>query len=167
MSTKVAFDFIETESQYQEFQNCIEALKGQRGAQMPALQEAQRIYGYLPIDILKRLSKELEIPMEELYSTATFYAQFTFVPKGEYTISICMGTACYVKGAGDILDSYSSELKIEPGETTADRKLTLESCRCIGACGLAPVLTVNEEVYGRLSKKKADKVLVTYQKENN
>lgn len=167
MSTKVAFDFIETESQYQEFQNCIEALKGQRGAQMPALQEAQRIYGYLPIDILKRLSKELEIPMEELYSTATFYAQFTFVPKGEYTISICMGTACYVKGAGDILDSYSSELKIEPGETTSDRKFTLESCRCIGACGLAPVLTVNEEVYGRLSKKKADKVLVTYQKENN
>ena len=78
-----------------------------------------------------------------------------------------MGTACYVKGAGDILDSYSSELKIEPGETTADRKFTLESCRCIGACGLAPVLTVNEEVYGRLSKKKADKVLVTYQKENN
>ena len=72
-----------------------------------------------------------------------------------------------MKGAGDILDSYSSEIKIEPGETTADRKFTLESCRCIGACGLAPVLTVNEEVYGRLSKKKADKVLVTYQKENN
>ncbi len=164
MSTEAVFEFIETESQYQEFQACIEELKGQRGAQMPALQEAQRIYGYLPIEVLKRLSKELELPMEELYSTATFYAQFTFVPKGEHTISICMGTACYVKGAGDILDSFSTELNIEPGETTTDRKFTLESCRCIGACGLAPVLTVNEEVYGRLSKKKADKVLLTYQK---
>ncbi|MDT2661368.1 NAD(P)H-dependent oxidoreductase subunit E [Enterococcus hulanensis] len=162
MSTDAVFDFIETESQQQEFQSCIEELKGQRGAQMPALQEAQRIYGYLPIEIMKRLSKELELPLEELYSTATFYAQFTFVPKGEYTISVCMGTACYVKGAGDILDSFTTELKINSGETTVDRKFTLESCRCIGACGLAPVLTVNEEVYGRLSKKKADKVLVTY-----
>lgn len=163
MSTDAVFDFIETESQQQEFQSCIEELKGQRGAQMPALQEAQRIYGYLPIEIIKRLSTELELPLEELYSTATFYAQFTFVPKGEYTISVCMGTACYVKGAGDILDSFTTELKINSGETTVDRKFTLESCRCIGACGLAPVLTVNEEVYGRLSKKKADKVLVTYQ----
>ena len=163
MSTDAVFDFIETESQQQEFQSCIEELKGQRGAQMPALQEAQRIYGYLPIEIMKRLSKELELPLEELYSTATFYAQFTFVTKGEYTISVCMGTACYVKGAGDILDSFTTELKINSGETTVDRKFTLESCRCIGACGLAPVLTVNEEVYGRLSKKKADKVLVTYQ----
>ncbi|MBO0458806.1 NAD(P)H-dependent oxidoreductase subunit E [Enterococcus hulanensis] len=163
MSTDAVFDFIETESQQQEFQSCIKELKGQRGAQMPALQEAQRIYGYLPIEIMKRLSKELELPLEELYSTATFYAQFTFVPKGEYTISVCMGTACYVKGAGDILDSFTTELKINSGETTVDRKFTLESCRCIGACGLAPVLTVNEEVYGRLSKKKADKVLVTYQ----
>lgn len=163
MSTDAVFDFIETESQQQEFQSCIEELKGQRGAQMPALQEAQRIYGYLPIEIMKRLSKELKLPLEELYSTATFYAQFTFVPKGEYTISVCMGTACYVKGAGDILDSFTTELKINSGETTVDRKFTLESCRCIGACGLAPVLTVNEEVYGRLSKKKADKVLVTYQ----
>lgn len=163
MSTDAVFDFIETESQQQEFQSCIKELKGQRGAQMPALQEAQRIYGYLPIEIMKRLSTELELPLEELYSTATFYAQFTFVPKGEYTISVCMGTACYVKGAGDILDSFTTELKINSGETTVDRKFTLESCRCIGACGLAPVLTVNEEVYGRLSKKKADKVLVTYQ----
>lgn len=163
MSTDAVFDFIETESQQQEFQSCIEELKDQRGAQMPALQEAQRIYGYLPIEIMKRLSTELKLPLEELYSTATFYAQFTFVPKGEYTISVCMGTACYVKGAGDILDSFTTELNINSGETTVDRKFTLESCRCIGACGLAPVLTVNEEVYGRLSKKKADKVLVTYQ----
>lgn len=166
MNTEAVFEFIETESQHQEFQSSIENLKGQRGAQMPALQEAQRIYGYLPIKIMKRLSTELAIPMEELYSTATFYAQLTFVPKGDYTISVCMGTACYVKVAGDILDSYATELAIDPGETTADRKFTLESCRCIGACGLAPVLTVNEEVYGRLTKKQADKVLGTYQKKD-
>lgn len=164
MSIEAVFEFVETKSQYQEFQTCMAELKGQPGAQMPALQDAQRIYGYLPIKVLKRLSNELELPLEELYSTATFYAQFTFVPKGEYTISVCMGTACYVKGAGDILDSFAAELAIEPGKTTGDRKFTLESCRCIGACGLAPILTVNEEVYGRLSKKKADKVLVTYQK---
>lgn len=160
---EMTFDFVETESQYQEFLTSMERLKTQKGAQMPALQEAQRIYGYLPIEVLERISKILAISLEELYSTATFYSQFSFVPKGKYTISVCMGTACYVKGAGEILDSYATALKIKPGETTPDRKFTLESCRCIGACGLAPVLTVNEEVYGRLNKKKGDKVLVTYQ----
>lgn len=164
MRKETTFEFIETQSQKEEFEESLAQLKGQQGAQMPALQETQRIYGYLPIEILKRISKELAIPLEELYSTATFYSQFSFVPKGKYTISVCMGTACYVKGAGDVLDSYASELNINPGETTLDRKFTLESCRCIGACGLAPVLTVNEEVYGRLTKKKADKVLVTYQR---
>lgn len=164
MKKETTFEFIETQSQKEEFEESLAQLKGQQGAQMPALQETQRIYGYLPIEILKRVSKELAIPLEELYSTATFYSQFSFVPKGKYTISVCMGTACYVKGAGDVLDSYASELNINPGETTLDRKFTLESCRCIGACGLAPVLTVNEEVYGRLTKKKADKVLVTYQR---
>ncbi|MDH6364690.1 NAD(P)H-dependent oxidoreductase subunit E [Enterococcus sp. PFB1-1] len=161
---EMVFEFIETESQKQELEESLTLLEVQEGAQMPALQEAQRIYGYLPIEILERISCKLQIPVEELYSTATFYSQFSFVPKGKFTISVCMGTACYVKGAGDILDSYAQELNIKPGETTADRKFTLESCRCIGACGLAPVLTVNEEVYGRLTKKKGDKVLVTYQK---
>lgn len=161
---EMTFEFIETESQYQEFEESLLKLQNQKGGQMPALQEAQRIYGYLPIEVLERISKKMDIPLEELYSTATFYAQFSFVPKGKYTISVCMGTACYVKGAGDILDSIENELKIKPGETTSDRKFTLESCRCIGACGLAPVLKVNEEVYGRLTKKKADKVLVTYLK---
>ena len=132
----VQADFVETESQKEEFEVALSLLANQRGAQMPLL-----------------------------YSTATFYSQFSFVPKGEYTISICMGTACYVKGAGDILDDLSDILKIKSGETTEDKKFTLESCRCIGACGLAPVLKVNEEVYGRLNKKKSEKVLATYQKE--
>jgi NADP-reducing hydrogenase subunit HndA len=161
----VQADFVETESQKEEFELALSRLKSQRGAQMPLLQETQRIYGYLPQELLARMAKALDVPFEELYSTATFYSQFSFVPKGEYTISICMGTACYVKGAGDILDDLSSLLKIQAGETTEDKKFTLESCRCIGACGLAPVLKVNEEVYGRLNKKKSEKVLMTYQKE--
>ncbi|MDR0921167.1 MAG: NADH-quinone oxidoreductase subunit NuoE [Lactobacillales bacterium] len=161
----VQFDFVETESQKKEFEAALTRLKEQRGAQMTLLQEAQRIYGYLPAEVLKRMARDLDVPLEELYSTATFYSQFTFVPKGKYTISVCIGTACYVKGAGDILDDLASSLNIQPGETTEDGKFTLESCRCIGACGLAPVLKVNEEVYGRLNKKKSEKVLVTYQKE--
>lgn len=162
---KVEFDFVETVGQQEEFADCLAKIKDEPGAEMPALQEAQRIYGYLPIEILERIAREFAVPLEQLYSTATFYSQFSFVPKGRFTISVCMGTACYVKGAGDILDSYSDKLQIVPGETTVDRKFTLESCRCIGACGLAPVLTVNEEVFGRLNKKRGDKVLVTYQKE--
>ncbi|WP_321386544.1 NAD(P)H-dependent oxidoreductase subunit E [uncultured Enterococcus sp.] len=164
VSVKEVFEFIETESQHEEFEASLNNLYGQEGAQMPALQEAQRIYSYLPMEILERISERLDIPLEQLYSTATFYSQFSFVPKGEYTISVCLGTACYVKGAGNILDSYETELKIKAGETTPNRKFTLESCRCIGACGLAPVLTVNEEVYGRLTQKKGDKVLVSYLK---
>lgn len=160
----VDFEFVETVSQRQELLVRLGELKNQPSAQMTALQTAQQIYGYLPIEVLQVIAKELQVPLEKLYSTATFYSQFTFVPKGEYTISVCMGTACYVKGAGNILDSYETTLKIRAGKTSTDRKFTLESCRCIGACGLAPVLTVNEEVYGRLTKKKGDKVLASYQK---
>ena len=118
----VQADFVETESQKEEFEVALSRLANQRGAQMPLLQETQRIYGYLPKELLERMAKALDVPLEELYSTATFYSQFSFVPKGEYTISICMGTACYVKGAGDILDDLSDILKIKSGETTEDKK---------------------------------------------
>ncbi|MFZ2232113.1 MAG: NAD(P)H-dependent oxidoreductase subunit E, partial [Lactococcus raffinolactis] len=111
----VQADFVETESQKEEFEVALSRLANQRGAQMPLLQETQRIYGYLPKELLERMAKALDVPLEELYSTATFYSQFSFVPKGEYTISICMGTACYVKGAGDILDDLSDILKIKSG----------------------------------------------------
>ena len=109
----VQADFVETESQKEEVEMALSRLGSQRGAQMPLLQETQRIYGYLPKELLERTAKALDVPLEELYSTATFYSQFSFVPKGEYTISICMGTACYVKGAGDILDDLSDILKIK------------------------------------------------------
>ena len=100
--------------------------------------------------------------MEEVYGIATFYAQFNLKPKGKYTIGICLGTACYVKGSGLVIDKFKERLGIEAGETTADQKFTLDATRCIGCCGLAPVLTVNDEVYGNLTTDDVDKILAKY-----
>lgn len=121
------------------------------GAVMPVLQEAQDIYGYLPIEVQTMVAEGLNVPLEEVYGVSTFYSQFALSPKGEYNISVCLGTACYVKGSGDILDKLSEILGIEAEECTPDGKFSLTACRCIGACGLAPVITVNEDVYGRLT----------------
>ncbi len=121
------------------------------GAVMPVLQEAQDIYGYLPIEVQKMVADGLGVPLEEVYGVSTFYSQFALSPKGEYHISVCLGTACYVKGSGDILDKLSEILGIGAEECTPDGKFSLTACRCIGACGLAPVLTVNDDVYGRLT----------------
>ncbi len=117
---------------------------------MPVLQGAQEIYGYLPIEVQKLVSEHLEVPLEEVYGVSTFYSQFSLNPKGKYKISVCLGTACYVKGSGEVFDKLSECLGIKGGECTADGKFSLEACRCIGACGLAPVLTINDDVYGRL-----------------
>ncbi len=121
------------------------------GAVMPVLQEAQDIYGYLPIEVQKMVADGLNVPLEEVYGVSTFYSQFALSPKGKYHISVCLGTACYVKGSGDILDKLSQILGIDAEECTPDGKFSLTACRCIGACGLAPVLTVNDDVYGRLT----------------
>lgn len=121
------------------------------GAVMPVLQEAQDIYGYLPFEVQKMVAEGLGVPMEEVYGVATFYSQFALSPKGKYNISVCLGTACYVKGSGDILNTLSDILGIEAEECTPDGKFSLTACRCIGACGLAPVITVNDDVYGRLT----------------
>ena len=134
----------------QEQIEMIAAHKGQRGALMPVLQGAQEIYGYLPIEVQKLVSEHLEVPLEEVYGVSTFYSQFSLNPKGKYKISVCLGTACYVKGSGEVFDKLSECLGIKGGECTADGKFSLEACRCIGACGLAPVLTINDDVYGRL-----------------
>lgn len=160
--TNLSIPFTETEEQRQQMAECIAEHKGQLGAIMPTLQKTQQIYGYLPLEVLKRIGREMDIPLERLYSVGTFYSQFTFAPKGKYDISVCMGTACYVKGAGDILDEFSTQLGIQAEETTPDGKFSLTACRCIGACGLAPVITINEEVYGRLDRKSASKVLAEY-----
>ncbi|MBQ5398166.1 MAG: NAD(P)H-dependent oxidoreductase subunit E [Ruminococcus sp.] len=121
------------------------------GAVMPVLQEAQDIYGYLPIEVQKMVADGLNVPLEEVYGVSTFYSQFALSPKGKYHISVCLGTACYVKGSGDILNKLSEILGIGAEECTPDGKFSLTACRCIGACGLAPVLTVNDDVYGRLT----------------
>ena len=129
---------------------------------MHVMQEAQNIYGYLPIEVQTIIAEGMDVPLEKVYGVATFYAQFSLTPKGEYNISVCLGTACYVKGSGDIFDRLSERLGIGADECTADGKFSLTACRCIGACGLAPVLTVNEEVYGRLTVDDVDGILEKY-----
>ena len=136
--------------------------KNVKGALMGIMQKAQDIYGYLPIEVQTIIARELGIPLQEVYGVATFYAQFSLYPKGQYKISVCLGTACYVKGSGAIFDRLSERLGISGGECTPDGKFSLEACRCIGACGLAPVLTVNEEVYGRLTVDDVDDILAKY-----
>ncbi|MBQ4145705.1 MAG: NAD(P)H-dependent oxidoreductase subunit E, partial [Clostridia bacterium] len=139
-----------TPEQEKQLKEVIAAHKGEKGAVIPVLHEAQNIYGYLPIEVQQMISEGLDVPLAEIYGIVTFYAQFSLNPKGKYNIGVCLGTACYVKGSGDILNKIKEILNIEVGECTPDGKFSLEATRCIGACGLAPVLTVNEDVYGRL-----------------
>ncbi len=160
--TKTAIPFNGTADQEAMLIKAIEEHKGDAGALMPILQEAQEIYGYLPIEVQSIISEKTGIPLAEIYGVVTFYSQFSLNPKGEYKIAICLGTACYVKGAGEIYNKFSEKLGIANGECTPDGKFSLEPCRCIGACGLAPVITVNEEVYGRLNIEDVDKILAKY-----
>ncbi|WDV45904.1 NAD(P)H-dependent oxidoreductase subunit E [Clostridiaceae bacterium M8S5] len=144
------FNWKENEAKINELRQFIDEKKLTKGALMPVMHKAQVIFGYLPIEVQKIISEELNVPLSEIYGVATFYSQFTLIPSGEYTIGVCLGTACYVKGAQDIIDKIKKELNIEVGQTTPDKKFSLQATRCIGACGLAPVLTVNEDVYGKL-----------------
>ena len=132
------------------------------GAVMPVLQEAQDIYGYLPFEVQKMIAEGLNVPLEEVYGVSTFYSQFALSPKGKYNISVCLGTACYVKGSGEILARLSEILGIGAEECTPDGMFSLTACRCIGACGLAPVLTVNEDVYGRLTVEDVPGIIEKY-----
>ena len=123
------------------------------------LNEIQEHYGYIPMDVQKELSEFLSIPMAEIYGVITFYSRFSLKPKGKYNISVCLGTACFVKGSQKIMDRLLERLKINPGETTEDGLFSIEETRCVGACGLAPVFTVNGEVYGKATVQMLDKVL--------
>ncbi len=123
------------------------------------LNEVQEHYGYIPIEVQKKLSQFLSIPMAEIYGVVTFYSRFSLKPKGKYNISVCLGTACFVKGSQKIMDRLLERLKIQPGETTKDGMFSIEETRCVGACGLAPVFTVNGEVYGKATVQKLDQVL--------
>lgn len=128
----------------------IEKYKNTKGALIPVLHEAQEIYGYLPMYVQKIISEKLHIPLTEIYGVVTFYTQFSLKLKGKYRIQVCMGTACYVKGAASILDKLKEKLGIDVGDCTEDGLFSLDACRCIGACGLAPVMMINDDVYGRL-----------------
>lgn len=151
-----------TPEQEQQLREIIAKYKDEKGALMPVLQQAQDIYGYLPIEVQTIIALGLGISLEEVYGVVTFYSQFSLYPKGQYKISVCLGTACYVKGAGDVFDKFAQRLNIKGGECTPDGKFSLEACRCIGACGLAPVLTVNDEVYGKLTVDDVDEILAKY-----
>lgn len=140
----------------------IEKHKGMKGAAIPVLHEAQNIYGYLPIEVQQMISEGLNVPLAEIYGIVTFYAQFSLNPKGEYQIGVCLGTACYVKGSGDILEKVKQLLGIDVGECTPDGKFSLDATRCIGACGLAPVITINDDVYGRLTVDQVEGILAKY-----
>lgn len=151
-----------TEEQRIKLDAVIAEHKGERGALMPIMQGAQEIYGYLPIEVQNYIAEKMEVPLEEVYGISTFYAQFALNPKGEIAIAVCLGTACYVKGSGDLLDKITELVGIGAGETSSDGKYSVEATRCIGACGLAPVLTINNDVYGRLSPDDMKGILAKY-----
>ena len=152
-----------TPEQEKQLMEIIASHKHDKSLLMAVMQKAQDIYGYLPMEVQTMIAEGMDVPLEKVYGVATFYAQFSLTPKGKYNISVCLGTACYVKGAGDIFDKFSEKLGIAADECTADGKFSLTACRCIGACGLAPVLTVNEDVYGRLTVDDVDEILAKYQ----
>lgn len=163
MATKTSgVAFAGTPEQKKQLDQVIAEYRSIGGALMPVLQKAQEIYGYLPIEVQTMVAEGLDIPLEEVYGVSTFYSQFSLYPKGKYKISVCLGTACYVKGSGDVYSKLIEKLGIEGGECTPDGKFSLEACRCIGACGLAPVITVNDDVYGRLSPDDVDEILAKY-----
>ena len=154
--------FTGTAEQEAQLNAVIAANKHDKSRLMGVMQEAQGIYGYLPIEVQNMIAEGMDVPLEKVYGVSTFYAQFSLSPKGEYNISVCLGTACYVKGSGEIYDRLQEELGISGDECTPDLKFSLAACRCIGACGLAPVLTVNEEVYGRLTADDVPGIIAKY-----
>ncbi|MFZ5945027.1 MAG: NAD(P)H-dependent oxidoreductase subunit E [Bacillota bacterium] len=152
----------QNDPRYQQLDEIIGKYKKQAGSLIPVLHKAQGIFGYLPEEIQTYIAEGLKVPLSEVYGVVSFYSLFTTVPRGKYVFNVCLGTACYVKGSGKIMDNLKKELGIEIGETTQDGLFTLEGCRCIGACGLAPVLTVNEQVHGRLTEDDVPRLINLY-----
>ena len=162
MKNSGGIPFKGTEEQKQQLLKVINDLRDTSGCLMPIMQAAQDIYGYLPYEVQKIISDELGIPVEKVYGVATFYAQFNLNPKGENTVSVCLGTACYVKGSGLVFEEIEKQLGIGDGECTSDGKFSLDTCRCVGACGLAPVMLVNEDVYGKVTPDRVKGILDKY-----
>ncbi len=162
MKVKQTVPFKGTKEQEQELRRFMAAHEGQPGAVLPVMQKAKEIYGYLPLEVQQMIAEGTGQPVSAVYGIATFYSQFNLQPKGKYQISVCLGTACYVKGSGDILARIEEYLGISSGECTSDGKFSIDACRCIGACGMAPVMTINNKVYGRLTPDEAEHILDQY-----
>ncbi|MBN7772072.1 complex I 24 kDa subunit family protein [Clostridium aminobutyricum] len=161
-SEKKEVPFDGTREQEQELIKVIDELKHEKGCLMPIMQKAQNIYGYLPIEVQTIISDGLGVPLEKIYGVATFYSQFSLTPMGKHKISVCLGTACYIKGAGDIYNKLMDILGIVGGECTADGLFSLEACRCVGACGLAPVMIIDDDVHGRITVDDVEGIVNNY-----
>jgi len=155
-------EFHGTKEQEAKLRAVIADQKDVKGNMMPILQQAQEIYGYLPIEVMRIIALETGTPIEEIFGIASFYSQFKLNPSGKYAISVCLGTACYVKGSGAVMEKISEELGLPVGSTSPDGKYSLEATRCIGACGLAPVMTINGDVYGRMTPDQVPGILAKY-----
>ncbi|HNW86142.1 MAG TPA: NADH-quinone oxidoreductase subunit NuoE [Candidatus Limiplasma sp.] len=152
----------EQKEKFAELKKVIDEHKDQKGALMPVLQAAQGIFGCVSMDVQEYIADALGTTLSDVYGVATFYSQFSLQPKGQYVIGVCMGTACYVRGAQKVLDRVQKELNAKVGETTPDSKFTIQATRCLGACGLAPVMMINDEVYGRLTEEEIPAILEKY-----
>lgn len=141
----------------------IDKYGGEKSWLIAMLQDIQKEKGYLPEDDLKLVASEVKIPLSSIFSLATFYRAFSLVPRGRHCINVCLGTACHVRGGAKILDKLEQDLEIKPGETTTDRRFTLESVRCVGCCGLAPVVVIDENFHGKLTQRKLEQVLKKYE----
>jgi len=150
------------DEKYAVLEAYIHNLKDKKGALIEVLHKAQEIFKYLPNEVQSFIAEKLDIPLSKVYGVVTFYSYFTTEPRGEYVINVCMGTACFVRGAAAVLEEFQNKLNIKVGETTPDGKFTLEVLRCVGACGLAPVVTINDRVYGHFTKDQVSKVLSEY-----
>ena len=145
------------------FEDVMKDYTGEKSQLIPLLQKLQDAYGYLPRELITRLSERTGIFISQIMGVATFYSQFSLKPCGKHKIGVCLGTACYVNGSGSLVDKLRHTLKLAPGETSADGKFTLKTTRCVGCCGLAPVLTVGEDIYGKLTPDDVDGILKKYQ----
>jgi len=151
-----------TDEQVKEFETMLEEYKGDRTNIMVVLQKTQGIFGYIPELSLKPIAETLKMPESEIYGIITFYSQFTLTPKAKYNIDVCLGTACFVLGAQDVMDKILAKLNVKVGETTKDGKWIVTSCRCLGCCGLAPAITINGEVYGKMKVEDVDRILDSF-----
>jgi NADH:ubiquinone oxidoreductase subunit E len=151
-----------TEEMWREVDEIIQKNKGRRGSLIPVLEACQNVCGYLPIEVQEKISKGLNIPRSTVYGVVTFYSFFTMVPRGRHTIKVCMGTACYVKGGGATLDHIQDEFKLKVGGISGDLRFSLDSVRCLGACGMAPAVVVGGDTYAQVSKANIIKILKQY-----